>query len=176
MLNHSRRDVWEAVFHDQKPRHRQTVVGLLFTKSEQLILVQPTRANFGAYVLPQGGIRDGESIARALVREMEEEEFDGLEINRRSIQYLGECENKLPRWRKEQDKWLYFVAASLEQAPTGIHNFEENNFYCPVRESRELLPTIMEARPEKQRMIIDAVNAAHQCGFISWSAQLQFAA
>lgn len=152
-------------------RFRPTVVGLLVTPYDQIILVLPEPANLGAYILPQGEIRKGEPPANALEREMPLE-LPGIELKFGSILPLFDCTNEMPvEHSARPDKWMIFLSALILEMPRGIDGIRNIN-YCLVRGEDELLPAIAATRPRKRRMIIEAVNMAYRRKLLSWSARV----
>ncbi len=165
------RSVDEVVKKEFYNDFRPTVGMVLIKDRAAVILVQPKKDPSGmSLILPQGGIGEGETIRSALLREAEEE-LPGIKLAR-PMTVIGSYKNELPPERHEKSKLMILVSVLVEQMPSVV-NDEENTSFIVAYNPQQLVTSIVGARPNKQRLIVEAVREAISRGQLHWDANFE---
>jgi len=154
--------------------YRVTVGGVLITNKQGIILVQPSKGSGTELILPQGGIKPGETFRKALNREVQEE-LPGTTLKQTMMVPLGHHVNKLPPERGKLDKYIFWFAAFIDASPQKVDQ-TENTSFCVVCRPDELQYAISGARPEKRQMILTVVEEARKIGMLTWQQSVLQAA
>ena len=149
---------------------RPTVVALLITPQDGIVLLHSVKAGHGQWGLLQGGIKKRESLLKALEREAEEE-LPGIELILPGVRLCGDCINEMPfeRSRDAADKWMCVVVAPIRTLPAG-YNPEEVDDICEVRSAAQLMPLLQKMRSKKRDIVCSAIETARHLGALNWTA------
>lgn len=123
------------------------------------------------WTLPQGGMRQYESIDEAVEREVREEL--GFTPSVSSMKMLGQYVNVLPKERQEKKPKLMICVGIYGNAQYFRLN-GENSKVVLVRNTGhlwELLGDMSNRRPSKVACMCHSLLAAHRRSMISWSCQ-----
>jgi ADP-ribose pyrophosphatase YjhB (NUDIX family) len=143
-------------FDDRDIRH--TVVVCVVTPEEQLVLVHPRVSEGRGWILPQGGINQGESPMLAAARELREELgwHEGV-FDWGTVVDVGEFDHQVSR--HVMIKRLYGVAVRMRRWQKPTLNGENRRYAC-VGGPNHLWSLIPECSEGKRRAIGRFVSAA----------------
>lgn len=164
-VSSTRDPISEPVLFDQ---YRPTIVMLLIAdEGRSIVLVEHEKGRPNCFIPPQGGIRMGESLCRALQREVTEE-LPGVRVIFDSSKYLFTRVNEIPPERHEtsessKNKLMFWVAATVIDIPKDVQSAEIRRArrVFSLAELEGWLDTGL-VRPHKRHMILKAVEHARK--------------
>lgn len=164
----------ELTPHNVIPRRMYAVcrptVSVVLVHNKKITLVQPSADTSGkTWILPQGGIKNDESILEATRRELGNE----LDVTIESeVAVLGKYLNKLPRHRNEKPKVMIAVAARITSPVLQVN--EENRAAIWASDQHNVFYQIghrMEERRDKVIGMLESIQRAYLLGWINWSCE-----
>lgn len=144
-------------------------VSLVIAHRDQVAFVQPKKDPFRkTWILPQGGITFGESIAEAAIRETGEEL--GLDINGVHMHVLGDYVNELPRERHaRKPKFMVCVGMRIDTAQLRPNEENWNAEWCSCPDAAfAMLAHRMTERPTRLRNVFRTLESASTHHLITW--------
>lgn len=109
---------FNLTFHEKEARRFKIKVGvmLFLTQNDHVLLLRrfQTGIDDGMYVVPMGGLKPGETVTQALIREAEEETAIGLNPSQIEVCHVMHRQHQMPDGYTFPQMDLYFRADQWE--------------------------------------------------------------